>query len=409
MRVRQLLEAGVAEGAYPAAVLEVGREQGVSWRHAAGRLSYEPGAAAASEETVFDLASLTKVIVTTTLAMQLVDRQALRLSDPVSSWLPGWRGRDRAHVRVRDLLEHCSGLTAWMPFYRDQQGRPDMAEAICALPLEYPPWTGAIYSDLGFMLLGFILEDATGTRLNRQFATVAEGLDLHFGAPAEWRGRTAPTEIDPWRGRLLCGEVHDENAWALGGVAGHAGLFGTAPAVGAFARRVLATYRADTDLARKRDARPIHHAQHRAPQLARGGVGHDAGHVLVRDASLRTRRRAHGIHRHVALDRSPARSLHRPAHQPRAPDARQRTAQYAAAPAARRCRGRIRLNEVCLESPAPAPATGVRIHSILAAASREASIQAASCPAAAAPAFGAAVPVSSPLRRAAKGWDLYGT
>ncbi len=252
MRVRQLLEAGVAEGAYPAAVLEVGREQGVSWRHAAGRLSYEPGAAAASEETVFDLASLTKVIVTTTLAMQLVDRQALRLSDPVSSWLPGWRGRDRAHVRVRDLLEHCSGLTAWMPFYRDQQGRPDMAEAICALPLEYPPWTGAIYSDLGFMLLGFILEDATGTRLNRQFATVAEGLDLHFGAPAEWRGRTAPTEIDPWRGRLLCGEVHDENAWALGGVAGHAGLFGTAPAVGAFARRVLATYRADTDLARKR-------------------------------------------------------------------------------------------------------------------------------------------------------------
>ena len=141
MRVRQLLEAGVAEGAYPAAVLEVGREQGVSWRHAAGRLTYEPGAAAASEETVFDLASLTKVIVTTTLAMQLVDRQALRLSDPVSSWLPGWRGRDRAHVRVRDLLEHCSGLTAWMPFYRDQQGRPDMAEAICALPLEYPPWT----------------------------------------------------------------------------------------------------------------------------------------------------------------------------------------------------------------------------------------------------------------------------
>jgi CubicO group peptidase (beta-lactamase class C family) len=251
VRVRQLLDAGVAEGAYPAAVLEVGREAGVIWRHATGRLTYEPGAEAASEETVFDLASLTKVIVTTTLAMQLEERRALRLSDPVSAWVTAWRGRDRAHVRVRDLLEHCSGLTAWMPFYRDQRGRADMTEAICALPLEYVPWTRAIYSDLGFMLLGFILEDAGGTELDQQFAPTAEGLDLRFGARAEWRARTAPTEMDLWRGRLLCGEVHDENAWALGGVAGHAGLFGTAPAVGAFARRVLATYRADTGLARR--------------------------------------------------------------------------------------------------------------------------------------------------------------
>ena len=200
MRVRQLLEAGVAEGAYPAAVLEVGREQGVSWRHAAGRLSYEPGAAAASEETVFDLASLTKVIVTTTLAMQLVDRQALRLSDPVSSWLPGWRGRDRAHVRVRDLLEHCSGLTAWMPFYRDQQGRPDMAEAICALPLEYPPWTGAIYSDLGFMLLGFILEDA-----DRHTSQSAVRNGCRGAGSALWRAGGMARTNRPDRNRSLAG------------------------------------------------------------------------------------------------------------------------------------------------------------------------------------------------------------
>jgi serine-type D-Ala-D-Ala carboxypeptidase len=251
LRARQLLEAGVADGAYPAAVLEVGRERGVSWRHAAGRLAYEPGAPAASEETVFDLASLTKTIVTTTLAMQLVERRALRLSDPVAAWVSAWRGRDRAHVHVRDLLEHCSGLTAWMPFYRDQRGRDDMTEAICSLPLEYAPWTRPVYSDLGFMLLGFILEDAAGTGLDRQFASVAEAFDLHFGARPEWHARTAPTEIDPWRGRLLCGEVHDENAWALGGVAGHAGLFGTAPAVGSFARCVLATYRSDTTLARR--------------------------------------------------------------------------------------------------------------------------------------------------------------
>ena len=251
LRVRRLLEAGVAGGAYPAAVIEVGSRQSVTWRHAIGRLTCDPDATAASEETVFDLASLTKVIATTTLAMQLVERGAVRLSDPVSSWLPRWRGRDRIHVRVRDLLEHCSGLTGWMPLYRTHQGRDEIQDAICALPLEYAPWTRSIYSDLGFILLGFILEDAGGARLDRQFASVAGPLEIRFGTRAEWRARTAPTEIDRWRGRLLTGEVHDENAWALGGVAGHAGLFGTAQAVGVFARLVLATCRADTELSRR--------------------------------------------------------------------------------------------------------------------------------------------------------------
>jgi CubicO group peptidase (beta-lactamase class C family) len=249
--VQQLLDAGVADGAYPAAVLEVGCERGVTWRYATGRLTPDPDASAAFDETVFDLASLTKVIVTTTLAMQLVDRGTLRLSDHVSSWLSRWQGRDRAHVRVRDLLEHCGGLTPWMPFFRSHRGRVEIEDAICALPLEYPPWTRSIYSDLGFILLGFVLEEAGQARLDQQFRRAVGELELHFGVRAEWRGRTAPTEIDAWRGRLLTGEVHDENAWALGGVAGHAGLFGTAPAVGAFAQRVLATCQADTDLARR--------------------------------------------------------------------------------------------------------------------------------------------------------------
>ena len=251
LRVRQLLDAGVANGAYPAGVIEVGCERGATWRYATGRLTADPGASVASDATVFDLASLTKVIVTTTVTMQLVDRGALRLSDQVSSWLSRWRGRDRADVRVRDLLEHCGGLTAWMPLFRSHRGRAEIEEAICALPLEYAPWTRSVYSDLGFMLLGFILEQAGQARLDQQFGRAVSGLELHFGARAEWRERTAPTEIDAWRGRLLIGEVHDENAGALGGVAGHAGLFGTAPAVGAFAQRVLATWRGDTDLARR--------------------------------------------------------------------------------------------------------------------------------------------------------------
>ena len=130
-------------------------------------------------------------------------------------------------MTIADLLEHASGLTAYLPFFRDHHGRAEFERAICTLPLEYAPRTQSIYSDLGFMLLGFILEDVNRTPFAQQFE--------HYEAAAlqsarEWRERTAPTELDLWRGRLLQGEVHDENTWALGGAAGHAGLFGTAAA-----------------------------------------------------------------------------------------------------------------------------------------------------------------------------------
>jgi CubicO group peptidase (beta-lactamase class C family) len=170
-------------------------------------------------------------------------------------------------VKIRDLLEHSSGLTAYLPFYRDHAGRQEFQHAIAMLPLEYAPRTQSIYSDLGFMLLGFILEDAQpntasfrgapgafdpSRSLATQFHRLASFFTaepLRFTPPRSWRPRTAPTEVDPWRGRLLVGEVHDENTWALGGVAGHAGLFGTAAAVGAFARAVLRTLAGETVLA----------------------------------------------------------------------------------------------------------------------------------------------------------------
>jgi CubicO group peptidase (beta-lactamase class C family) len=194
--------------------------------------------------TLFDLASLTKVISTTTLAMRLVDSGSLRLDDRIARWLPDWRGKDREEVTTYDLLAHSSGLTAYLPFYRDYSGRQEFERAICTLPLEYTPGTQSIYSDLGFILLAFILETLTGTSLTKQFEPIAAALEPHvvcFTPPRPWRHRTAPTEVDPWRGRLLQGEVHDENAYALGGAAGHAGLFGTAAGVGRFAQLVLLT------------------------------------------------------------------------------------------------------------------------------------------------------------------------
>ncbi len=217
-------------------------------------MTYLPDAAPATDQTVFDLASLTKVIATASLTMRAIDAGTLALDDLVANRLPEWRGADRQSVTIRDLLAHASGLTAYLPFFRDHHGRQEFERSICTLPLEYRPRTQSIYSDLGFMLLGFMLEDAASESLTMQFerlwARLAPGDDLCFNPPREWRERTAPTELDLWRARLLQGEVHDENTWVLGGAAGHAGLFGTASAVGTFARRVLDALAGHTDFAR---------------------------------------------------------------------------------------------------------------------------------------------------------------
>ena len=238
----EIVQRGVDERAFPAAVVEVGTRGGVLWQQAFGRLDYDAESAPTQVDTIFDLASLTKVIATTSLVMRLVERGTLALSDPIRRWIPEWRGKDREHVTLRSLLTHSSGLTAWLPFYRDHTGRQEFQHAICSLPLEYPPDTQSIYSDLGFMLLGFIIEDAGGRPFQSQATQLLSALTaapLLFNPPAELRPSIAPTEHDPWRGRRLVGEVHDENCWALGGAAGHAGLFGTAKAVGDFARAVL--------------------------------------------------------------------------------------------------------------------------------------------------------------------------
>ena len=266
-----------------------------------------------------------------------------------AKWLRDWRGDDRDDVTIRDLLAHASGLTAYLPFYRDYTGRFEFEHAICSLPLEYAPRSQSLYSDLGFMLLGFILEDAQPSgpafsgapgaidpsrSLATQFHRLASFFTpepLRFSPPRAWRTRTAPTEIDEWRGRLLVGEVHDENTWALGGAAGHAGLFGTAAAVGAFARAVLRTIAGEPILARPETMRAFIAADGCPGQLTRARMGHDAPDVVVRHEALADVDRSHRLHGDVALDRLGARSLRRAPDQPRAPDADQRGDQKSAA------------------------------------------------------------------------------
>jgi CubicO group peptidase (beta-lactamase class C family) len=235
---RRVLERAVAARAFPAAVVEVGGANQVLWRQSFGRLSFDPSAAAASDDTIFDLASLTKTLAAAPLAMRAFERGALDLDEPVQQHIHRW---PHPEVTVRDLLAHCSGLPAYAPLFERCSGRDQFERAICATPLAYRPRTSSSYSDLGFILLGFILEQPFP--LPVQFDTLREQMggiqEIQFHPPPIWRRRTAPTRQDPWRGRLLLGEVDDNNAYALGGAAAHAGLFGTAGAVGECARHLL--------------------------------------------------------------------------------------------------------------------------------------------------------------------------
>ena len=238
---RQILQRAVLERAFAAATIEVGDAHQPLWREAFGRLTFDPESAPTRDDTIFDLASLTKVLATTALVMRQVERGVLDLDDPIVRHIPAWRDEGPVVVTLRDLLAHCSGLPAHVPFFRERTGRQAFEDAIVRTPLAYTPRTTSVYSDLGFILLGFILESIA--TLETQFDTMRLQMggiqDLQFNPPALWKSRTAPTRLDPWRERLLVGEVDDDNAWALGGAAGHSGLFGAVASVGECARHWL--------------------------------------------------------------------------------------------------------------------------------------------------------------------------
>jgi CubicO group peptidase (beta-lactamase class C family) len=247
---RAVIEEGRAARAFPAAVVNVGNAAGVLWHEAFGTLTYEDGAPPCRVDTIFDLASLTKVIATGSIAMRQVRAGTVMLNTPVSAVVPDWKTETHPTLTVRHLLDHSSGLPAHLRLWEKGAGKDLFRHLICNTPLERAPGTASMYSDPGFMLLGFLLEMAAGQTLQQQLNEILGDwpAPLLYRLPVELRDRTAPTEQDSWRGRLLRGEVHDENASALGGVAGHAGLFGTAEGVALFARLVLRTFRTETQL-----------------------------------------------------------------------------------------------------------------------------------------------------------------
>ncbi len=243
-----VLEQAVRDRAFPGAAYGVLLNKEVLALDAVGRFTYAPDAPPVTPPTVFDLASITKVLATTATAMLLYDRGLLRLDMPLTEILPEFAagpGPNRNRVTIRSLLAHSSGLPGYLRLFEQHHSPAAMLDALMHVPLEAPPGTRAEYSDIGFMLLGRALEVLAGEPLSDFFQTeIAVPLRLasaRFNPPAEWRHQIPPTENDTsFRHRIIQGEVQDENCSALGGVAGHAGLFANALDVLRFAACILA-------------------------------------------------------------------------------------------------------------------------------------------------------------------------
>ncbi len=242
-----VLDRAVADRSFPGGVLAVGYRNEL-FVHASGRQTYDANSPAVTPDTIYDAASLTKPVVTATLVAMQVEAGRISLDLPVARYIPEWNSGPnpewRKTVTIRHLLTHASGLPAHRDYFLTLHSKREMVARICNEPLEYEPGTKTVYSDLDFILLGEILERATGKdvdQLAREQIFTPLGMASTMFHPAKsLKSRIAPTENDAtFRKRLLQGEVDDENAFAMGGVAGHAGMFSTAPDLAAFCQMLL--------------------------------------------------------------------------------------------------------------------------------------------------------------------------
>ncbi len=241
--IDRVVQRGVDAGGYPGAAVVVGRKGYSVLSRGFGALDWTGRTRVTSQESIYDLASLTKVVATTTAIMVLYDTGKLDLDAPVSRYLPDFSGGLRDQVTVRHLLTHRAGLPAGRELWRIANTPAEARAAVLASPIQCTPGSCYEYSDLGADLLGFVVESASGQPLDafleRSVFAKLGMTDTQFRPEAMSSVRTAPTEIAPPRGYPLRGEVHDENAYALGGVAGHAGLFSTADDLSVFAQMML--------------------------------------------------------------------------------------------------------------------------------------------------------------------------
>ena len=244
-RIEALMMTGLREGVYPGAVLLVAKGGDILFFHKAGHSSFIPDRTPMHKDTIFDLASLSKPLATTLAIMKLVDEGTIHLDQTIMSLLKKVLPSDKRTLTPRLLLSHSAGLIDWKPYYlelvkyRTEERKRVVREWLLEAPLVYHPGQNCLYSDLGFIILEWLVEETAGM-------SMAVFLERHFYRPLSLKDTFlcseaslprfkkeafAATEACPWRREIIQGQVHDENAFALGGYSGHAGLFGTAEEV----------------------------------------------------------------------------------------------------------------------------------------------------------------------------------
>ncbi|MFZ0863370.1 MAG: serine hydrolase [Candidatus Sulfotelmatobacter sp.] len=240
--VDSVIEHSVADGNIPGAVLVVGHDGAVIYRKAYGNRALEPTREPMTLDTVFDLASLTKVIATTTAMMQLFEQGKVRMNDPVAKYLPEFAQNGKEDITLRQLMTHYSGLAPDLDLTTPWEGKNTAYQLAFVEPPETVPGSGFVYSDINFIMLGALVERVSGETLDA-YATqhIFAPLKMtrtRFMPPASWRSKIAPTQYDE-NEHMLRGVVHDPTSRRMGGVAGHAGLFSTADDLAKFAQALL--------------------------------------------------------------------------------------------------------------------------------------------------------------------------
>lgn len=228
----QVINKGIQDRVFPGAVVLIWKDGQIIYQNSFGKLTYEESSSLVKLNTIYDLASLTKVIATTTATMMCIDRGLLSLDDEVVKFIPEFGNYDKEKITIKNLLLHNSGLPAWKKFYGRNLSYSEVLFEIFNSPLEYKTSEKTIYSDLGIIILGKIIEKVTGKALdifcNDEIFKPLKMNSTFFNPPDSLKKMCAPTEKDNyWRMKTLQGEVHDETSAMLTGVAGHAGLFST--------------------------------------------------------------------------------------------------------------------------------------------------------------------------------------
>lgn len=233
IQIDEIIQSAIKDSAFPGSVVLVSKDKNVIYEKAFGHLTYDDTSAAVTKNTIYDIASLTKVIATTTAVMICYDKTLFSLDDPVTKYLPEFSQNGKEKVTIKNLLLHNSGLPAFKRFYNNYSSADEVINVIYKTPLSYEPGSKTVYSDLGFITLAKIVEQVTGNSFdvfcNEEIFNLLQMNSTFFNPPDSLQYKIAPTEYDNyWRNKLVWGKVHDETSSLLNGVAGHAGLFSTA-------------------------------------------------------------------------------------------------------------------------------------------------------------------------------------